>query len=80
MNQRKARRTWWIKGGVGAIMLGTGLSGAIESGFLKNNNEAGLLWILTGTLSLGLVISGVVFLIQAGLIDHELRKTTINDD
>lgn len=74
-DRQRLKRTWWLKGGSGAVLIGAGLSGAIESGFLKNSNDDGFLWILTGTGALCMVIAGVVFLIQAGLVDYELRKT-----
>lgn len=78
--QEKLKRRWWLKGSLGTLFLGAGLSGAIESGFLKASVDENILWILAGTASLGLVISGVVFLIEAGIANYELGKMKTDDD
>ncbi|MEM7381077.1 MAG: hypothetical protein AAF361_07750 [Bacteroidota bacterium] len=76
MNEkRKAlRKKWWLNGSLGALAFGTGLCCAIESGFLKHNGASWHLWVLAGTASLALVISGLVLLIRAGILGEVLKK------
>lgn len=61
-------------GGCGAVLLGTGVSCAIESGFLKHNSTLWWQWTLAGTGSLVLLISGIVLLIKAAFIERQLKN------
>ena len=68
------RGKWWLNGFLGALLFGSGLSLAIESGFLKHEGSAWYYWIIGGTAGLGLALSGVVLLIRAGMLKHEMDQ------
>ncbi|TMM57261.1 hypothetical protein FEE95_12300 [Maribacter algarum] len=71
---KKLKRKWLIKGTLGALLFGFGLCCMIESGFLKHGGSIWYEWVLAGTISLCVTISGAVFLIQAGILGRELKK------
>ena len=74
ISQKQLRVKWLILGGCGALLLGTGASCAIESGFLKHNGALWWQWALAGTGSLALLISGVILLIKVAFIEQELKR------
>lgn len=59
-----------MTGGLGAIFLGSGISCAIESGFLKHEGAQVWHWVLAGTGSLALIIAGVILLIKAAFLEQ----------
>ena len=65
---------WWINGTVGALLLGSGLSIALECSHIKNDGGDFWLWVLGGTFGIGLVLSGVVLLIRAGILENNMRQ------
>jgi len=71
-NRRRLR--WVIQGGIGTIFLGSGISGAIESGFLKYSNAPSWQWIVGGTFSLLFLVSGVILLIKAAFLEQNLKS------
>ena len=68
------RGKWWLNGFLGALLFGSGLSLAIESGFWKHSPEPWYYWILGGTSGIGIALSGVVLLIRAGILKRELDQ------
>lgn len=74
MGKKKLKRRWLLTGGFGAVLVGAGISCAIESGFFKNDGGPMLQWVLAGTGSLSLIILGVVLLIKAAFIEQRLKK------
>lgn len=72
------KQLWWLYGSCGALFLGSGLSIAIEASHWKHQGEPFLVWVGFGVLGIGLVVSGVVFLIRAGIIKYELSKQSRN--
>ena len=64
-----------MKGGVGATLFGFGVCCVVESGFLKHDGAPKLLWIAAGTLSLIIMIVGLIMLIKAGVMENELKKS-----
>ncbi|MGB7395758.1 MAG: hypothetical protein WA913_15330 [Pricia sp.] len=75
MNRKAKKKKWWFYGSVGAALLGFGVCCAVESGFLKHGDEPWFVWVPLGTLSLCPIIAGVVFLVRAGILGHELKNT-----
>jgi len=73
-DRKKLKREWFVKGFLGALLFGFGLCCMIESGFLKHEGALWYEWILAGTLSLCVTMSGAVLLIQAGILGQELKK------
>lgn len=73
-NRKKLRREWCIKGTLGALLFGFGLCCMIESGFLKHTGAVWSEWVIAGTISLCITVSGVVLLIRAGVLSNELKK------
>jgi len=71
---KNTRRTWWILGSSGALLLGSGVSIALEASHYKHLGTTNWQWILGGILGIACIVSGVVFLIRAGIIAHELKK------
>ena len=78
MDRKAKRKSWWLNGSLGSVLLGFGLCCTVESGFLKHSGEAWWVWTIAGTLSLALVVSGVILLIKAGTLGHELKKNGEN--
>ena len=68
------RGKWWLNGFIGALLFGSGLSLAIESGYWKHSSEPWYFWVLGGTAGIGIALSGVVLLIRAGILKRELDK------
>lgn len=65
---------WWINGAVGAFLLGSGLSITLECSHIKNDGGDFWLWVLGGTFGIGLVLSGVVLLIRAGILEYKMKQ------
>ena len=63
INQLKKR--FWLFGGLGTGLLGFGLSAIVESGFMKHSNAETWQWVLAGTLSLIVIMTGVNFLFES---------------
>lgn len=65
MNRKQLKKRYWIFGGIGTGLLGFGLSALVESGFLKHSEAPAWQWILAGTLSLIVIMTGVNFLFES---------------
>ncbi|AFU67501.1 hypothetical protein P700755_000478 [Psychroflexus torquis ATCC 700755] len=63
INQLKKR--FWLFGGLGTGLLGFGLSAIVESGFMKHSDAETWQWVLAGTLSLIVIMTGVNFLFES---------------
>ena len=74
---KKLKRKWWLLGGIGAVFLGSGLCGAIESGFLKHQGADLSVWFLYGTLSIGVLIVGLDIILRAHRI--RIKMDQMND-
>jgi hypothetical protein len=74
MDRKTLRNKWLWQGGLGAALLGFGSCCVVESGFLKHNGAPIWQWTLFGTLSLCILISGVVLLIKAGFLGEALKN------
>jgi len=73
-DQKKLKRAWFLYGTFGALLFGCGLCCMIESGFLKHDGALWYEWVIAGTLSLCITMSGVVLLIKAGVLGQKLKK------
>lgn len=71
---KQKRKEWWVKGGLGSVFFGSGLSIAIESSHIKHSMAEDYIWILGGTAGIGLALVGIFLLIQAGILQRELDK------
>ena len=69
----KQKKLWWFNGVVGALLLGSGLSIALECSQLKHNDGNFWLWTLGGTAGIGMVLSGVVLLVRAGILKEQIK-------
>lgn len=74
MKKRQLKRQWWLYGTLGALFLGSGLSLISEAGHWKQQEAIWYQWIGGGITGLALAISGVVFLINAGILKERIRK------
>ncbi len=79
MNKKQLRKRYWIFGGVGTGLLGFGLSALVESGFLKHSDAPTWQWIMAGTLSLIIIMTGVNFLFESFRCKQELDKHEKNN-
>jgi len=67
------RGKWLYTGGIGASLFGFGLCSVVECAFLKHNGAEWWHWVGLGTISLGVVIFGLVLLIKAGVMEKDLK-------
>lgn len=74
MEKKQLKKQWWIYGIVGTLFLGSGLSLISEAGHWKHQTTEWLYWVGGGILGLALAISGVVFLVKAGILKERIRK------
>ncbi|MGB3776307.1 MAG: hypothetical protein WA951_13705 [Leeuwenhoekiella sp.] len=68
------RSKWWLMGGAGAILFGSGLSLALEASHWKHDGSDWYYWVLGGTAGIGIALSGVVVLIKAGILKREIDR------
>lgn len=76
MEKKQLIKRWWLYGSVGALFLGSGLSVISEAGHWKHQDIIWYQWVGVGILGIGLTISGVVFLINAGILKERIRKVS----
>lgn len=74
MTNKQLKKRYWIFGGFGSALLGFGLSALVESGFLKHDNAPTWQWVLAGTLSLILIMTGINFLFESFRSKLKLRS------
>ncbi|NEV93188.1 hypothetical protein G3567_03375 [Psychroflexus sp. YR1-1] len=77
MNKRQLKKRYWFFGGLGTGLLGFGLSALVESGFLKHSSAPEWQWILAGTLSLMLVMTGINFLFESFRCKQKLDQDVV---
>lgn len=70
----KAKRNYWLFGALGSLTLGFGLCLLVESGFIKHSDAPTWQWIVLGTLSLILIMSGINFLFSS--FESKLKQNT----
>lgn len=68
----KTKKKWLLTGGLGTTLFGLGICCVIESAFYKHNGAIWYEWAFFGTVSLSILITGVVLLIKAGLLENKL--------
>lgn len=62
----KPKQLLWLQGTIGVILIGSGLSLAIEASHWKHLEEPLWQWVSGGTLGIALVVIGIISLIKAG--------------
>lgn len=55
------RRKWLVHGGVGCLLIGSGLSITLDAAARKTNASHWLIWSSEGTLGLIILMSGLAF-------------------
>ncbi|WP_127845438.1 hypothetical protein [Psychroflexus aestuariivivens] len=65
MKNKQLKKRYWIFGGLGTALLGFGLSALVESGFMKHSDATTWQWVLAGTLSLIVIMTGINFLFES---------------
>lgn len=71
MNKQQERkykelyRKWLVRGGLGALLIGTGLSGLLEVALMKHNYTGFWVWFSLGTLAFIIIMSGLSIMIDA---------------
>jgi hypothetical protein len=75
----KDKMKWWFNGAVGALLFGSGLSIAIECSHIKHSGNDFWLWVIGGTVGIGLALSGVVLLIKAGILEYKMQQENNQD-
>lgn len=71
---KKAKRNYWLNGGVGSLIFGFGLCLLVESGFIKHSEAPPWHWISLGTLSLVFIMSGINFLFRSFEAKLDIKK------
>jgi len=79
MNIKALKKQWWWYGSVGALFFGSGLSLVSEAGHWKHQEVIWYQWAGFGVLGLALALSGVVFLINAGILKERMRVLSTNE-
>lgn len=74
MKIQKNKLQWLVRGGLGSALTGFGICLIIESAFFKYENPENYLWILYGTISLSVFISGLNILISSLLYRIKMDK------
>ncbi|WP_281540286.1 hypothetical protein [Maribacter aestuarii] len=74
MERKKLRKKWLFMGGIGASLFGFGLCCLVESGFLKYGDAPWYQWVLAGTVSLCIVMFGLILLLKASSLENQLKK------
>lgn len=67
----KQRRKWVVQGGIGASLIGFGLSLAIEASHWKHSGGPFWVWAGGGTLGITLLVAGIVVLIKASRLEED---------
>jgi len=74
---KKLKKRYWMSGGIGSLLLGSGISALIECGFLKHSDAPDWQWIAGGTLALIVFMSGVNLLFDS--FYHKLKLEKENE-
>ena len=61
----KHYRKWFAYGGIGAVLMGTGLSMVVDAGFQRYGGSAFWSWMIYGTVSLSVFMSVTAFFGEA---------------
>lgn len=61
----KHYRKWFAYGGIGAVLMGAGLSMVVDAGFVRNNGAELWTWMTYGTVALAVFMSGISFFGEA---------------
>jgi hypothetical protein len=72
------KRKWLIFSILGLILIGAGLSLAIDAGFHKLQNPEGWNWVYYGTLALTVFNSGICCFGQGVIYKVRLDRTNVN--
>lgn len=75
---KNENRAYWLFGGLGSAVLGFGLSLLVESGFIKHSSRPDWEWVLLGTFSLVLIMSGINFLFRS--FEAKLKRRAQRSD
>lgn len=73
-NKKQLQKRYWWFGGIGTALLGFGLSALVESGFLKHGEATTWQWVLAGTVSLIIIMTGVNFLFESFACKQQLKN------
>ena len=68
------RQKWWAYGSAGALLFGSGLSIIAEASHWKHDGSLWYWWVFGGVVGIALAVSGVVFLIRAGILQSQFRS------
>ena len=64
-NLNQLKKKWLVYAGVGITLIGFGLCASVELAFQKHSHPNDFSWILWGTLSLSVLMSGLCFFGEA---------------
>ncbi|MEO1516105.1 MAG: hypothetical protein AAFV95_13865 [Bacteroidota bacterium] len=65
MFSNKHYKRWFLQGASGVVLLGMGLCMLLESAFFKHSHPPAWQWIGAGTLSLCVVMAGLMLVIDS---------------
>ena len=72
--RKKLKTRYWVSGGIGSLLLGSGLSAIVECGFIKHSDAPDWQWIVGGTVSLIIFMSGINLLFDSFYNKLKLEK------
>ena len=61
----KHYRRWFAYGGIGAVLMGAGLSMVVDAGFWRYGGGVFFGWMIYGTVALSVFMSGTAFFGEA---------------
>lgn len=73
MEIKQLKKRWFVLGTMGTLFFGSGLCLVIEAGHWKHEAVFWGQWVGFGTLGLILVMSGIFFLINSGILLERIR-------
>jgi hypothetical protein len=58
-------RRWSIQGTIGILLFGSGICMLMEAGFYKHTEPAMWKWVMVGTFSLIVLMSGLILMVDS---------------
>ena len=61
----KNKKKWFVRGTLGVLLVGAGLSMVVDAGFYRHAHPEGYKWILYGTGALAVFMAGLTLFVDS---------------